>query len=542
MGALPTRPHFGFEEIGTPDSADLQKSEDQMQSSNPQNKTPGRTRVRLLAGAAVAAVMGLGAVTAWPTISPADTTPQAAAPSFIAGAPSSFAELAAKVSPAVVNISSTHEMSNNRRGMEDMPFNVPEGSPFEEFFKQFQQQMPQQQHRARKVSSLGSGFIIDASGYVVTNNHVVDGAKDIEVTLTDGSEYPAEVIGVDPKTDLALLKVEAKDPLPFVSFGDSDKMRIGDWVMAVGNPFGLGGTVTAGIVSARGRDIHEGPYDDFLQIDAAINQGNSGGPTFSTDGSVVGINTAIFSPSGGSVGIGFAIPSNLAKPIIAELKEQGHVDRGWLGVSIQPLTSDLAQGMGLEADKGALVSSVLDDSPAAAAGLKSGDVVVRFGDHEIESPKDLSRVVAEAASGTTVPVKVWRDGAEHTVDVKIAEMKQEMASTAQPGEESSPGASDTIDQLGVTLAPVNDLTRQRFGLSENSKGVVIADLDQDSALAEQGVRPGDVIERVNDHKIANPSDVAKALRDAQADKRSVAVMLIDSDGNDRFVAVQISQS
>ena len=510
-----------------------------MQSFNSKNKT----RVRLLAGAAVATVLGMAAVTALPTISPADTTPPAAVQGFVASAPSSFADLAAKVSPAVVNISSTHEVENQgSNGMEGMPFNFPPGSPFEEFFKQFQQQMPQQQHRARKVSSLGSGFIIDASGYVVTNNHVIDGAKDIEVTLTDGSEYPAKLIGTDPKTDLALLKVEAKKPLPYVSFGDSDKMRIGDWVMAVGNPFGLGGTVTAGIVSARGRDIHGGPYDDFLQIDAAINQGNSGGPAFSTDGSVIGINTAIYSPSGGSVGIGFAIPSNLAKPIIAELKEQGHVDRGWLGVSIQPLTPDLAQGMGLEADKGALISSVQDDSPAAAAGLKSGDVVVRFGDREIESPKDLSRVVAETASGATVPVKVWRDGSEHTVEVKIAEMKQEVASASQTDDESGSAGSDTVSQLGATLAPVNDMTRQQFGLSENATGAVIAGLEQDSALAEQGVRPGDVIERVNDRRIANPADVAAALQEAQADKRSVAVMLIESEGNDRFVAVQISQS
>ena len=508
-----------------------------MQSNTSKNKT----RVRLLAGAAVATVMGLAVVTALPTISPADTTPQVAAPSFVAGAPSSFADLAAKVSPAVVNVSSTHVMAQEQ-GNGQMPFDFPEGSPFEQFFKQFQQQQREQQKHPQKVHSLGSGFIIDASGYIVTNNHVVDGAKDIEVTLTDGSAYPAKVIGTDAKTDLALLKVEPKQPLPFVPFGDSDKMRIGDWVMAVGNPFGLGGTVTAGIVSARGRDIHEGPYDDFLQIDAAINQGNSGGPTFSTDGSVIGINTAIFSPSGGSVGIGFAIPSNLAKPIIAELKDQGHIDRGWLGVSIQPLTPDLTQGMGLKSDKGALISSVQDNSPAAAAGIKSGDVVMRFGDREIESPKDLSHAVADTASGATVPVKVWRDGSEQTVEVKIAEMKEEVASAAKPGDESGPDASDTVDQLGATLAPVNDLTRQQFGLSEDAKGVVIADLEQDSALAEQGVRPGDVIERVNDRKIANPADVAKALQDAQADKRSVAVMLIESDGNDRFVAVQISQS
>ncbi len=509
-----------------------------MQSFNPK----GKTRVRLLAGAAVATVLGLGAVAALPTVSPADTAPVPAAAPFIAGAPSTFADLAAKVSPAVVNVSSTHVMTQQEQGVPQMPFDFPEGSPFEQFFKQFQQQQREQQKHPQKVTSLGSGFIIDASGYVVTNNHVVDGAKDIEVTLTDGSAYPAKVIGTDAKTDLALLKVEAKKPLPFVSFGDSDKMRIGDWVMAVGNPFGLGGSVTAGIISARGRDIHEGPYDDFLQIDAAINQGNSGGPTFSTDGNVIGINTAIFSPSGGSVGIGFAIPSSLAKPIIAELKEQGHIDRGWLGVAIQPLTPELTQGMGLSSDKGALISSIQDNSPAAAAGLKTGDVVTRFGDRAIESPKDLSRAVAETASGASVPMKVWRDGSEKTITVKIAEMKEEVASAEHSEPSGEPSASDTVDQLGATLAPVNDVTRQQFGLSEDAKGVVIADLEQDSALAEQGVRPGDVIERVNDRKIANPADVAKALQEAEADNRSVAVMLIESDGNDRFVAVQISQS
>ncbi|HWA47759.1 MAG TPA: Do family serine endopeptidase, partial [Dongiaceae bacterium] len=312
----------------------------------------------------------------------------------------------------MVNISSTHVLTpkdgEGMGGMEGMPF--PEGSPFEQFFKPFMDQQRQEmQKHPRKVTSLGSGFIIDASGYVVTNNHVIDDAKNIEVTLTDGTEYPAKLIGADPKTDLALLKVEAKTELPHVSFGDSDKMRIGDWVMAVGNPFGLGGTVTAGIVSARGRDIHEGPYDDFLQIDAAINQGNSGGPTFSTNGDVIGINTAIVSPSGGSVGIGFAIPSNLAKPIIAELKQQGHIERGWLGVAIQELTPDLTQGLGLKSGQGALISSVQEKSPAEAAGLKAGDVVLDFGGHAIASPKDLSRIVAETPRNTSVPVKIWRN-------------------------------------------------------------------------------------------------------------------------------------
>jgi serine protease Do len=483
-------------------------------------------RARVIGGLAAATILGLAV----------------AAPSY-ADAPPSFADLAAKVSPAVVNVSSTHMLSQqDAQGPGELPFDLPPGSPFEQFFKQFQQQQEQNKH-PRKVTSLGSGFIIDADGYVVTNNHVVEEAKDIQVTMTDGSEYSAKLIGTDAKTDLALLKVNAKKPLPYVSFGDSDKMRIGDWVVAVGNPFGLGGSITAGIISARGRDIHEGPYDDFLQIDASINQGNSGGPTFSTDGSVIGINTAIVSPSGGSVGIGFAIPSNLAKPIIAELKQQGHIDRGWLGVAIQELTPDLTKGMGLASDKGALVSSVQDGSPAAEAGIKPGDVVLGFGDHVIASPKDLSRIVAETSSGASVPMKIWRNGSQQVVNVKIAQMKEDVASAENSeGKSKGPSAADTVEQLGATLAPVTDATRQQFGLDENTRGVVIADLEQDSALADQGVRPGDVIQRVNDQKVMNPADVAKALRQAHDDNRTVAVMLISRDGNDRFVAVQISQS
>jgi len=487
--------------------------------------TIGSGRARVIGGVAAATILGVAV----------------AGPGYAASAPESFADLAAKVTPAVVNVSSTHVAAEQAV---QMPFEVPPGSPFEQFFKQFQNQQGDQPKREHKVTSLGSGFIIDASGYIVTNDHVVDQAKDVQVTLTDGSEYPAKVIGTDSKTDLALLKVETKKPLPYVSFGDSDKMRIGDWVMAVGNPFGLGGTVTAGIVSARGRDIHEGPYDDFLQIDAAINQGNSGGPTFSTDGSVIGINTAIFSPSGGSVGIGFAIPSNLAKPIIAELKQQGHIDRGWLGVSIQDLTPELTQGMGLNSTKGALVAEVQDGSPAAKAGLKAGDVVLDFGNHVISSPKDLSRAVADTPRNTTVPMKIWRDGAERTVDVTVAAMKEDVASNDRGSQapSSSVAESDTVQQLGAVLAPVNEETRQKFGISESTQGVLVADLQDNSVLAEQGVRPGDVIERINNRKVTTPGDVAKALGETRTDNRSVAVMLINRDGNDHFVAVQIGQS
>ncbi len=480
---------------------------------------------RVIGGGAAALLLGLSVV----------------APGQAATPPDSFADLAAKVTPAVVNISSTHVLE--QKGGGQMPFQFPEGSPFEEFFKPFMEQQRQQQpQHPRKVTSLGSGFIIDASGYIVTNNHVIDAAKDIEVTLTDGTEYPAKLIGADPKTDLALLKVEAKTALPHVSFGDSDKMRIGDWVMAVGNPFGLGGTVTAGIVSARGRDIHEGPYDDFLQIDAAINQGNSGGPAFALDGSVIGVNTAIISPSGGSVGIGFAIPANLAKPIIAELKDQGRVERGWLGVAIQELTPDLAHGLGLTDTDGALISSVQPNSPAAAAGLKAGDVVLDFAGHPIASPKDLSRIVAETASGTDVPVKIWRNRAEQSIDVKIAPMTEDVASAAAPTGAGDVAEGGEIRQLGAVLAPVNDKTRAEFDLPEDATGVVIADLAPDSALAEQGVRPGDLIERINDRDVASAADVSQALDQARKDRRDVAVLLVARDGNDRFVAVQIGQS
>lgn len=480
---------------------------------------------RAVGGATAALVLGLAVV----------------APTHADAPPATFADLAAKVSPAVVNISSTHVLAP-RPGLEQMPFDFPEGSPFEEFFKPFLEQQRQSEH-PRKVTSLGSGFIVDPTGYVVTNNHVIGDAKDIEVTLTDGSEYPAKLIGADPKTDLALLKVEAKVDLPHVSFGDSDKMRIGDWVMAVGNPFGLGGTVTAGIVSARGRDIHDGPYDDFLQIDAAINQGNSGGPAFSMSGEVIGINTAIASPNGGSVGIGFAIPSNLAKPIIAQLKEQGHIDRGWLGVAIQDVTPELSQGLGLPGSEGALIASVQPESPAAAAGLKAGDVVVSFDGDDIASPKDLSRAVAATKSGAKVPVKIWRDHAEQTVSVTIGELKEDVASAAAPtGAGDVQNGADVVGELGATLAPLNDRTRAQFDLPPTATGVVIADLDRDGALAEKGVRPGDIIERVNDRTVTQPADVVEAIKEAGDAHRKVVVLLIEQDGNDRFVAVQTAES
>jgi len=475
-------------------------------------------RVHLLTGAATAMLMSMGMVVG----------------AYAGPLPESFSDLVQKVTPAVVNISSTHQADSGDM-MPDMPFQFPQGSPFEEFFKQFRQQNNQRPH---KVVSLGSGFIVDPSGYVVTNNHVIDGAKDIEVTLNDGKEYPAKLIGTDPKTDLALLKVDAGRPLPAVPFGNSDETKIGDWVLAVGNPFGLGGTVTAGIISARGRDIDNGPYDDFLQIDAAINQGNSGGPTFDEQGEVVGINTAIASPNGGSVGIGFAIPSNLAKPIIAELKSQGHIDRGWLGVAIQEVTPDLAQGLGLSKPEGALIATVQPNSPAASAGLKAGDVVERFGDRIIEEPKDLSRAVAATAAGSVIPVRIWRGTEEQIVDVKVAALDQS-ADQQQPSIGQNPtGEAATGLILGAQLAPVDDQVRQRFNLEKGTTGAVIISMEDNSPLADAGLHPGDVILRINDQAVKSPDDVSEAVKKLDGAKKSLA-MLIRRDGDDHFVAVHI---
>jgi len=346
----------------------------------------------------------------------------AAEPASAALAPDSFADLAAKVTPAVVNIAATETVSNSQEQMSQMPFDFPEGSPFEQFFKQFRDQ--QHNNGRQRAQALGSGFIVDPAGYVVTNNHVIDNADKIQVTLADGREFPAKLVGTDEKTDLALLKIESDKPLPAVSFGDSDKARVGDWVLAVGNPFGLGGSVTTGIISARGRDIHNGPFDDFLQIDASINQGNSGGPTFDMDGSVIGVNSAIATPNGGSVGIGFAIPANLAKPVIAELREHGRVERGWLGVRIQEVTPDLAQAMGLNESAGALVADVDPDGPANGK-LKAGDVILAFNGEPIEKLRDLPRLVAAAPATQTANLDVWRDNKRQTVAVEIGRMKND---------------------------------------------------------------------------------------------------------------------
>lgn len=457
--------------------------------------------------------------------------------------PASFADLAAKVTPAVVNISSSRKIADSDGP--DMPFAFPKGSPFEEFFKPFlEQQRRENGHRPmHKAMSLGSGFVIDPSGYVVTNNHVIDESTDIAVTLSDGTEYPAKLIGTDPKTDLALLKVEAKKPLPFVPWGDSDKARVGDWVMAVGNPFGLGGSVTTGIVSARSRDIHEGPFDDFLQIDAAINQGNSGGPTFDMNGNVVGINTAIVSPSGGSVGIGFAIPSNLAKTVVAELRENGSVERGWLGVEIQQVTPDLAKGIGLDEAKGALIANIDPASPAAKAGLEAGDVVLSFNGTKVMEMRDLPRLVADSRPGSKATLEILRQGHEKEISVEVGRLKPE----AVAANDNAPGGTGVGDGsesavLGARLAALTPEARAAFNLDDSAKGVVIVDLLDDSPLIDQGLTPGDVIERVGNSEVTEPAEIDRMAAAAQKSDKPVLLILVSRDGRDHFIAVNLKQA
>ncbi|WP_425449985.1 DegQ family serine endoprotease [Virgifigura deserti] len=460
-----------------------------------------------------------------------------AVPAQAETAPGSFADLAEEVTPAVVNISSKHTAEVAGRQMQPgLPFEFPEGSPFEEFFRQFQDRFGPRDGAPRQMPdrvALGSGFIIDPEGYVVTNNHVIADASEIKVTLTGGEEYPAELVGTDPKTDLALLKIEADEPLPSVEFGDSDAIRVGDWVLAVGNPFGLGGSVTTGIVSAHGRYINAGPYDDFLQIDAAINQGNSGGPTFNTEGEVIGINTAIASPNGGSVGIGFAIPSKLAEPIIAQLREDGSVDRGWLGVQIQPVTPEIAAALGLDEPVGALVASVQPDSPAARAELRQGDVILDFAGTEVEKMRELPLLVATTPAGKKAELTIWRDGVKQTVEVEIGKLQPEQVAAAQP--EPTGESSGQSEALGATLATLTPELKRQFGIPSEVEGVVVVDVEAGGPAAEKGLRPGDVIEKVSQNAVSTPAEVEEA---AQAAEHAV-LLLINRQGNSQFVALDL---
>jgi len=456
--------------------------------------------------------------------------------------PASFADLADKLLPSVVNISTTQTIKNPER-IPEMP-QFPPGSPFEEFFKEFFERQMRPDATPRRATSLGSGFVIDASGFVVTNNHVIADADEITVTLHDDSVYTAKLVGRDTKTDLALLKIEpGKKPLVAVGFGNSDVSRVGDWVLAIGNPFGLGGTVTAGIVSARARDINAGPYDDFLQTDASINRGNSGGPMFNVDGEVIGINTAIFSPSGGSIGIGFAIPSSLAKPVIEDLKKFGKTRRGWLGVRIQSLDQELAESMGLSEPKGALVASLNDNGPAAKGGLKPGDVILKFDGKDVNEMRKLPRIVAETPIDKNVPVEIWRDGKRQSVTVNVGEMEDEPVEQASktPERPQPDQGGQTIPGTGLSVAALTAQLREKFGIDEETKGVVIVDV-KDGAAAEKGLKAGDVITEAGHKPVRNPADLTKLIDQARAAGQKFLLLRVETTQAPRYVALTLAEA
>lgn len=454
-------------------------------------------------------------------------------------APDSFADLAERLLPSVVNISTTQTVEAGKAP--ELP-QLPPGSPFEDFFKEFFDRNGQQQ-RSRRATSLGSGFIVSEDGYVVTNNHVIQDADEITVILADDTRLKAELVGRDPKTDLAVLKVNSDTPLKAVKFGNSDKTRVGDWVVAIGNPFGLGGTVTAGIISARGRDINSGPYDDYLQTDASINRGNSGGPMFNLDGEVIGVNTAIYSPSGGSVGIGFAIPSGTVAPVVNQLRKFGQVKRGWLGVHIQQVTDEIAESLGLDKSEGALVASVIEDGPAAKSKIKAGDVILTFNGKAVTEMRLLPKIVADTEVEKAVKVEIWRGGKMVTLDVKVGELEEEVqtASTGSSSSKTKSGESH-IDDLGLTLSSTTDSLREQYKLEQKAKGVVITKVDDEGPAAEKGIRAGDLIVEIGQEEVTNPSQVTTKINEAKKQGRKSVLLLLEGQSGLRFVAIRIEKS
>ncbi|HMJ99224.1 MAG TPA: Do family serine endopeptidase [Reyranella sp.] len=479
---------------------------------------------------------------------PVLVVPMLTAPPAIAGQAvvQDLSDLAAKVTPAVVNVAVTMKAGaadDDETHMADRS----QQQQMEEFMQRFAErfgqqgqpggkpQMKPQQRQAQKAQAVGTGFIIDANGWIVTNFHVAGKADSITVTLADGRKLPAKMVGGDEKTDLALIKVESDKPLPYVTFADASKVRVGQPVMAVGNPFGLGGTVTTGIVSARGRDIHSGPFDDYIQTDAAINRGNSGGPLFDMDGHVIGINTAIFSPSGGSVGLGFAIPSSLAEPVVAQLKTNGRVERGLLGVQIQPVTEELAQSMSLGSEKGALVAQVQPDSPALAAGIKSGDVIKSVDGKNIETIRDLTRMISAVKPGTSVKLDLWRDGKDMSVTAKVGDQKEEGAVVKAKADQPDAKKAEPMS-YGVSLAPISPEARQELKLDDSIKGAVVAAVEPGSPADDQGLKAGDVLQQVGKDMVDSPKMAAEKLKEAKKTGKPV-LMKIYREGMTRFVAI-----
>ena len=470
---------------------------------------------------------------------------------IVAERPASFADLVEKLSPAVVNVSTTQKVKSGGTmafgtPFEDLP-DTPEFEPFRQFFDQFNKKQGQKSDKGdepeQEVYSLGSGFVIDASGFVITNNHVIDGAEEITVTFSDNSKYKAKIIGRDKKTDLALLKIEAKKTLPFVPLGESDAMRVGDWVIAIGNPYGLGGSVTQGIISARQRSINAGPFDDFLQTDAPINRGNSGGPLFNMKGEVIGINTAIFSPSGGSIGIGFAIPTALAKPVIDQLKEFGKTHRGWLGVKIQQVSEEAAESIGLAKEKGALVLEVSKGSPADKAGIQAGDVIIAFDGKDISEMRFLPRMVAETKIGKSVPITYWRNNAAKTVQIAVGELDETEddadSSDQEKGKKPKTTAGETV--MGMQVSPITPKIREQLHLSDVQTGVSVMDVDRGSEAAKRGVRPGDIIVDVNNEPVKTADDLKKAFESARKKDRKFALVKVARDKETAFVTLPTTE-
>ncbi|MEQ1789107.1 MAG: DegQ family serine endoprotease, partial [Rickettsiales bacterium] len=471
----------------------------------------------------------------------------ASSPSSAQEHPASFADLVDKLSPAVVNISTTQKVKTMRSFM-GSPFqgfpDSPETDPFREFFERFGNPQGMEQPQDREVNSLGSGFIIEADGYVITNNHVVDDAEEITITLPDRSKYKAEIIGRDKKTDLALLKVDTKKPLPFVPLGDSDSMRVGDWVIAIGNPFGLGGSVTQGIISARQRSINSGPFDDFLQTDASINRGNSGGPLFNTKGEVIGINSAIFSPSmgGGSVGIGFAIPTALAKPVIEQLKEFGRTHRGWLGVKIQEVSEEIANSLGMDKPIGALVLEVAKDSPAAKAGITVGDVITSFNDKEVTEMRHLPRMVAETKSGKTVPFTYWHKNASKTGKITISEMDEEseQAQYKKDGKTNqSKNDPDAETLLGMEVTTLTTQLRIQLRLDKKATGLAVLNVNNGSEASQRGLQRGDLIIEANNEAVKSVADFKKVIKIATKSGRKFILVKISRNGEEAFITLPV---
>ncbi|NVO12673.1 MAG: Do family serine endopeptidase [Rhodoplanes sp.] len=462
--------------------------------------------------------------------------------------PDGIADITEKVMDAVVNISTSQNVEAHGNAVP----NLPPGAPFEEFFEEFfknrrggqQGETTPRERAPRRVNSLGSGFVIDPSGIVVTNNHVIADADEVTVIFNDGTRLKAEVLGRDQKIDLAVLKVKPDKPLKAVSFGDSDKLRIGEWVVAIGNPFSLGGTVTAGIVSARNRDINSGPYDNYIQTDAAINRGNSGGPLFNLDGEVVGINTAIISPSGGSIGIGFSVPSKTAVAVIDQLRQFGETRRGWIGVRIQQVTDDIAENLNIKPARGALVAGVDDKGPAKPAGIEPGDVIVRFDGKDIKEMRDLPRVVADTPVGKDVDVVVLRKGKEEKKTVKLGRLEdgeKQAALSTKKGSGAPEEKSVVQSTLGLALANLNDDLRKRYKIKDTVKaGVVITGIDSKSAAAEKRLAAGDVIVEISQEAVETAPDVQKRIDQLKKDGRKSALLLVaGADGDLRFVALSL---